>query len=107
MTTITKAAVNTNGTNSYVGYRNFYGIGKFTYFIYPDDGWDVKKWGPKPFLGTVYADEPFYAVREAYTKGLTSPNSTFGLIALKTRLGEGLEAPPIRKFKGINGKTNK
>jgi hypothetical protein len=72
----------------YLGYRNFYGPGKFKYFVYPDGGWDPK-WGRKPLLGTVYADEPFYAVREAYTKGLAPVNGTFGLIALKEKLDEG------------------
>ncbi len=71
-----------NNPAPYVGYRNFYGSGKFKYFIYPDDSWQ-KGWGKKRFLGAVYADEPFYAVREAYTKGLVPLNVTFGLIALK------------------------
>lgn len=84
ITTITKSA-NTNGFN---GYRNFYGPGKFRYYIYPDDNWDTKKWGSKPLLGTVYADEPFYAVREAFSKGLVPVNYTFGLIALKNKLDE-------------------
>jgi len=72
---------------SYVGYRNFYGSGKAKFYIYPDDNWD-KKWGKKPLLGSVYADEPFFAVREAYTKGLAPVNFTFGLIALKEKLDE-------------------
>jgi hypothetical protein len=36
----------------------------------------------------VYADSPFYAVREAHTKGLAPVNFTFGLIALKEKLDE-------------------
>jgi hypothetical protein len=81
-------AVREGTTSTYVGYRNFYdGRGKFKYFIYPDDNWKPK-WGKKPLLGTVYADEPFYAVREAYTKGLAPVNYTFGLIALKEKLDE-------------------
>jgi hypothetical protein len=76
-------------TNSgYIGYRNFYGPGKYKFFIYPDDNWNIKKWGKKPLLGTVYADEPFHAVREAYTKGLAPMNFTFGLIAVKEKLDE-------------------
>lgn len=75
-------------SNTFVGYRHFYGNGKHKYFIYPDDNWDVKKWGRKPLLGTVYGDEPFYAVREAYTKGLVPMNFTFGLIAVTTKLDE-------------------
>lgn len=73
---------------AFVGYRNFYGSGKAKFFIYPDNNWDVKKWGKKPLLGSIYADEPFYAVREAYTKGLVPLNFTFGLIALKEKLDE-------------------
>jgi hypothetical protein len=71
----------------FLGYRNFYGSGKFKYFIYPDDNWNPK-WGKKPLLGTVYADEPFFAVRESYSKGLVPMNYTFGLIALKEKLDE-------------------
>lgn len=77
----------TGKPKTYTGYRNFYGPGKVKYFIYPDSGWD-NKWGKKPLLGTVYADEPFYAVREAYTKGLATVNATFGLIAVKEKLDE-------------------
>ncbi len=71
----------------FLGYRNFYGSGKFKYFIYPDDNWNPKH-GKKPLLGTIYADEPFYAVREAYSKGLAPVNVSFGLIALKEKLDE-------------------
>lgn len=77
-------AVQTN-PKPFLGYRNFYGSGKFKFFIYPDGNWD-KEWGKKPLLGTIYADEPFYAVREAYSKGLAPMNFTFGLIALKEKL---------------------
>jgi hypothetical protein len=84
-------------SNKFVGYVNFYGTGKARYFIYPDNKWDVKKWGKKPLLGTVYADEPFYAVREAYTKGLVPLNFTFGLIALKEKLDE--EQTTSRRYK--------
>lgn len=86
---MTQIVTNRTGANSVTpGYRNFYGNGKAKYFIYPDDSWNVKKWGKKPLLGAVYADEPFYAVREAYTKGLVPVNFTFGLIALKEKLDE-------------------
>jgi hypothetical protein len=71
----------------FVGYRNFYGSGKFKFFIYPDDGWK-KSWGKKPLLGSIYADDPFYATREAYTKGLAPVNLTFGLIAVVEKLDE-------------------
>ena len=67
------------------GYRNFYGPGKFKYAIYPDNGWDIKRWGQKPLLGYVYADDEFYATREAYTKGLAPVNYTFGLSAIKQK----------------------
>lgn len=70
---------------NFIGYRNFYGSGKAKYYIYPDDNW---KWGKKPLLGAVYADEPFYAVREAYTKGLVPLNFSFGLIAVKEKIDE-------------------
>ncbi len=81
----------------HVGYRNFYGSGKYKFFIYPDDSWDVKKWGKKPFLGMVYADEPFFAVREAYTKGLVPVNYTFGLIALREKIDENQQVS--RRYK--------
>jgi phage terminase large subunit-like protein len=84
MKTATTAAPATQA-KPFLGYRNFYGTGKFKFFIYPDDNWD-EKWGKKPLLGTIYADEPFHAVREAYSKGLAPVNFTFGLIALKEKL---------------------
>jgi len=87
----------TASQSGFIGYRNFYGSGKHKYFIYPDDGWDVKKWGKKPLLGFVYGDEPFFAVREAYTKGLVPVNFSFGLIALKDKLDE--DQPISRRFK--------
>jgi len=63
-------------------YRNFYGHGNARFYIYPDSGWDIKKWGHKPSLGIVYADDEFYAVREAYSKQLAPVNQTFGLMAV-------------------------
>lgn len=63
------------------GYRNFYGHGEHKFYVYPDSGWDEKKWGPKPCLGIIWADGEFYAVREAYSKGLAPVNQTFGLVA--------------------------
>lgn len=71
----------------YVGYRNFYGTGDAKFYVYPDDNWK-KEWGRKPLLGSVYADTPFHAIREAHTKGLAPVNFTFGLIALKEKLDE-------------------
>lgn len=68
------------------GYRNFYGHGAAKYYIYPDDNWNTKKWGPKPLLGVVWADEPFYAIREAFTKQLLPVNQTFGVIATLQQL---------------------
>lgn len=55
--------------------RSFYGTGKFKWLIYPD--YWKKQWGPKPCLGTVYADDEFYAIREAYNRGLLTMNYTF------------------------------
>ena len=69
------------------GYRNFFGSGAQRYYIYPDGNWNPK-WGKKPLLGSVFADEPFYAIREAYTKGLVPVNFTFGLVALTEKLDE-------------------
>lgn len=66
-------------------YRNFFGPGQFKFDVFPDDNWNVKKWGPKPWLGEVWADDEFYAVREAYTKNLAPVNFTFGLVAVKQR----------------------
>ncbi len=86
----------TTPTSGFVGYRNFYGSGKFKFYIYPDDNWNTKKWGKKPLLGSIYADEPFYAVRESYTKGLVPLNFSFGLIALKEKLDE--EQTTSRRF---------
>jgi hypothetical protein len=61
--------------------RSFYGHGKNRYAIYPD--YWKKQWGPKPLLGHVWADDEFYAVREAYAKGLLTVNFTFGPEAVK------------------------
>jgi hypothetical protein len=47
--------------------------------IYPDEGWDIKKWGPKPLLGYVRADDEFYAYYSGVNKGIINPfNVTFG-----------------------------
>jgi hypothetical protein len=47
--------------------------------VYPDDGWDAKKWGPAPLLGYVRADDEYWALYAAYNKGITNPNNvTFG-----------------------------
>ena len=75
-------AQKTQQKTGYYGYRNFYGPGNFLYAIYPDDGWS-KKWGPKPLLGHVYADDEFYAAREAHSKKLAPVNCTFSLMAIK------------------------
>lgn len=53
--------------------------------IYPDDGWDESKWGPKPLLGYVRADSEYWAVYAAYNKGIAHPNSTFGLMVVKAK----------------------
>lgn len=58
--------------------RVYRGYGKF--LIYPDSGWK-KEWGQKPLLGIVFANDEFYAVREAYTEGIVPLNFTFGLMA--------------------------
>lgn len=55
---------------------SFYGIGKYRWKVFPD--YWKKDWGPRPFLGLVYADDEFYAVREAYNRGLLTMNYTFG-----------------------------
>lgn len=68
------------------GYRNFYGHGSTKFYVYPDAGWNEKKWGRKPFLGVVWADDEFYAVREAHSKGLVPLNSTFGLLVSTKQL---------------------
>jgi len=65
---------------------NFYGRGSTLFFIYPDDNWRDRKWGPRPLLGMVWADDEFYATREAYTKGLLQVNATFGAIAVTEKL---------------------
>lgn len=62
-------------------YRNVYGFGKYRWAIYPD--YWKQSWGPKPMLGTVTADDEFYAVREAYSKGLLPVNFTFQAQAVK------------------------
>lgn len=93
--TFTRSTPSANST-PFVGYRNFYGSGKAKYYIYPDDSWDPK-WGKKPFLGTVYGDAPFFAVREAYTKGLINLNITFGIVALLEMIDPN--QPVSRRFK--------
>jgi hypothetical protein len=80
----------------FTGYRSFYGSGARKYYIYPDSNWDPK-WGRKPFLGTVYGDDPFFATREAYTKGLCNVNITFGLIALTEMIDP--DQPVSRRYK--------
>lgn len=55
--------------------RSFYGHGRFRWAIYPD--WWPKRWGPKPCIGVVQADDEFYAKREAYNRGLLTVNVTF------------------------------
>ena len=62
-------------------YRNVYGSGKFKWAIYPDY-WKLS-WGQKPMLGIIYADDEFYAEREAYSKGLMPVNFTVRPQAVK------------------------
>lgn len=61
--------------------RSFYGRGEFRYAIYPD--YWKSSWGKKPLLGFVWADSEFYAVREAYNRGLLTPNFTIEPRAVK------------------------
>jgi len=75
-------------TGAKAGYRNFFGPGAFKYAIYPDNNWNAKKWGAPPLLGFVWADDEFYAEREAYTKNLLPVNFTFGVKAVKQRQQE-------------------
>lgn len=96
MSQVSQVTPRNNNLPTFVGYRNFYGSGKAKFYIYPDDNWNLK-WGKKPFLGTIYADEPFFAVREAYTKGLVPLNFTFGLVALREKLDE--DQLTSRRFK--------
>ena len=49
--------------------------GKYRWAVYPDYWKD--SWGRKPLLGYVFADDEFYAVREAYNRGLLTVNFTF------------------------------
>jgi hypothetical protein len=88
-------ARNGKSEKTYLGYRNFYGSGKAKFYVYPDGNWDPK-WGKKPLLGSVYADDEFYAIREAHTKGLAPVNFTFGLVATKVKLDE--EQTTSRRF---------
>lgn len=55
--------------------RSFYGPGKYKWAIYPD--YWPKRWGQKPMIGYVFADDEFYAKREAYNRGLLTVNATF------------------------------
>lgn len=64
-------------------FHEFFGYGKFKYKIFPGAGWDRKKWGDAPYLGTVYANDEFYAIRMAYSKNLAPLNYTFDLKAVK------------------------
>jgi hypothetical protein len=61
--------------------RSFYGSGKFRFAIYPDYWKD--SWGKPPLLGHVWADDEFYAVREAYNRKLLTLNYTFRPRAVK------------------------
>jgi hypothetical protein len=70
--------------------RSFYGPGKFKWAIYPD--WWPKRWGQKPLLGYVYADDEFYAEREAYNRGILTVNVTFKPEPVK--LGPAAPRPP-------------
>jgi hypothetical protein len=71
----TKSIVNPPSHTPYRS-RSFYGHGKYRWAIYPD--YWKEKWGKRPLLGHVWADDEFYAVREAYNKGLLTVNFTFG-----------------------------
>lgn len=64
-------------------FSDYYGSGKHRWVIYPS--YWKKSWGEVPVLGTVLADDEFYAKREAYNKGLLIMNSTFEAKAVKTR----------------------
>ena len=66
--------------------RSFYGPGKFKYAVYPDYWKD--SWGQKPLLGHVWADDEFYAVREAYSRNLLTTNYTFGPKVVKLYLSK-------------------
>lgn len=50
-------------------------LGKYRWAVYPDYWKD--SWGKKPLLGHVIADDEFYAIREAYNRGLLPVNFTF------------------------------
>lgn len=79
-------------------YRNVYGSGKFKWAIYPDY-WKVS-WGPKPMLGVIYADDEFYAEREAYSKGLLPVNMTFKPQAVQ--IGVSKPRPPRTSYSNYN-----
>jgi hypothetical protein len=68
--------------------RSFYGPGKFKYAIYPDYWKD--SWGQKPLLGHVWADDEFYAIREAYSKNLLTMNYTFGPKPVKVYVSKSI-----------------
>lgn len=69
--------------------RSFYGPGKYKWAIYPD--YWKESWGKRPMLGTVWADDEFYAEREAYNRGLLTVNYTFRPKAVK------LNTPPSNR----------
>jgi|HigsolmetaAR204D_1030405.scaffolds.fasta_scaffold10916_4 hypothetical protein len=68
--------------------NSFYGPGKYKFAIYPD--YWKESWGEKPLLGYVWADDEFYAEREAYNRGLLTVNFTFRPKAVK------LHAPRVK-----------
>ena len=70
--------------------RNFYGSGKYKYEIYPDH-WK-KSWGEEPMLGIIYADEEFYAIREAYSRGLLPYN--YSIYPVAVCIGEATVLTP-------------
>ena len=65
--------------NKYCGYRG-------VWEVYPDSRWDETKWGEKPLLGYVRADNEFWALYSAYNKGIANPfNATFGYVIEKAK----------------------
>ena len=77
--------------------KSFYGSGKFKWAIYPEH-WR-KAWGKAPVLGTVWANDAFHAVREAYNRGLWGGTDLTQISAVK------LNPPPaFRKTQGQGSK---
>lgn len=67
--------------------RSLTGGGKYLFRI-DVEGWNVKKWGPPPYFGRVWADNEYWASYEAYDRLKFPYNATFKPKPVKIKLEE-------------------